>query len=128
MKFKRFLKYLKNPLFSAFLLLVANLVSFLPLLQNPYFFMFGVLGNFFLTFSFAFLTMTIALNLNRVFSSKLFKFAGYAGIGIYFYFYFTWIFSVHYTYAIGYFIMSYGVYAAFKFHTGKKMLSKKDFL
>jgi len=127
MKFKIFVKWLRNPLISALFFLLANLLSFIPFLQNPYFYMFGVLGNFFLTFLFSFLIITIALNLDRIFNVKMFKYMGYLGIGVYFYLYFTWIFSVHFTFVLGYFIMSFGIYAAFKFHLGKKKLIKKDF-
>jgi len=126
MAFKAFSSWLRNPFVSAVFLAVANIFSFIPFLQDPFFFMFGVLGNFFLTFCFSYLTMLTALNIDRILKTVFFKYIGYLVIGVYFYFYFTWIFSIHYTFVLGYFIMSYGVYWAFRFHLGKKP-SKRDF-
>jgi hypothetical protein len=125
-KYKTLTNFIKNPVIAAFLLIIANMISFIPALQDPYFYMFGVLGNFFLTFLFSFLILTIALNLDQMFNVGFFKYLGYTGVLAYFYLYFTWIFSIHFTYVLGYFIMSYGVYVAFRFHTGKKRLTTKD--
>ncbi len=79
--------------------------------------MFGVLGNFFLTFNFAFLLVLTGLNLDKKFQIKihLFKYLSYIGILIYFIIYFKFMTTIHYSFFLGYFIMSFGIYEAIRF-------------
>ncbi len=127
LKINRLISKLRNPLISGLLFVIANIISFVQQLQEPFFFMFGVLGNFFLTFCFSFLLMVTFIDLDRIFKKNFFKYLGYAGVVIYFYLYTKWIFTVHYSFVIGYFILSFGVYEALRFGLRKKRLSQKDF-
>jgi len=106
------LHWIRNPYVSLSLFIIANMISFIDVLQKPFYGVVGSAGNMFLTFSFAFFLILSGLGFNRIFKKKFFIYVSYCGILIYFVLYFKWVLTIHYIYTVGIFIMVLGIYSA----------------